>query len=320
MAARKPTEQIRVIEWDEQSAGGKPGFSNPAIYTDTYQVLEWILRQALLTAGYRVGFDRLAEKVRANNFKSAKSYVEAIYKEIHRYEVERRGRFKAAEEYVELLVDYGDEIPPEAHEKLQTLEHRMGLDGPGGTDFIAASTLKPPQRIFRYGLERMYCHSMLRSDVEALNKALAKRNGSNPISAEQWLLARTYLKRPGLILRKSKQLELDHSKGALIKESIFLTAAVFGPFFKTQSSNYPLNRFISQKLDFLFRSDEITNPNRSFRKLLSPIQIRERIKGNPTLLKQREKRVRLKHLVSDDLYEHLSLNNGRINPMDSHFL
>lgn len=306
---------IRVIEWDSRRRRKNLALADPTIYPDVYQVLEWVVRQALLEKGFRIGFEKLAPTVRISQFPSTNEYVAAILAEIENYEQTRQNRFNAAQE----LYNYHQHEEIEQSE-VKKLEADIGVTGQDSATWAGLLTVERPQNLLCYGFERMFYPLMSdRISVSSVFASLGNKRGTRLSPVQQRSLRRGQ-KGIGryLVQLPNGNWRLEFSRSPFIREMIFAMVAVFRPFFFPNSGDpwtFPLNRFVSQRIGFMFRDDrDINSVNGILRRQLGSSVIRGRLKGNKGLLNDIERRLVVSKLVNPPLYRYLKKHNGQLRP------
>jgi hypothetical protein len=224
----KEPETIRVLEWSRSAKQNKTVEApDPVIFPDTYQVLEWILRQALIDFGFKIGFEVRATKIRSNAFASTEKYVAAILSEIEKQEKQRRKRFKKA---IDLYEHWQRDEDPDPH-YIRELYDDIGASGTNAATWAKFVTMERPQNLLRYGFEQVYYPTtpLLMAVLRSLSELKIKNE--NILSAKQEKALRARFPGIGRFLQKTEAGEwmLDFSKSPLVRTLIFCSVAVYRP-------------------------------------------------------------------------------------------
>jgi len=314
--SRKAIQTIKVIEWDSrlQIKNGKQ--REPSIWPDTYQIYEWIIRQALMEYGLRIGFDFPSSSVRLTKLSPTK-YVAAIVQEIQEYERKRVERFNAAQEFYEYMKGNEDEL---TNTEIQKFYYKIGVNGENPGAWAELLTIERPEKPLSYGFERICLPrtsqiigltqklsemeiTKLRSVTRSQERALRRRLG--------WI--GNYLEKTG-----DNKWALDFSNYPLIKHLVYLSFATYRGI-PDRPRN--IHKFISGKISYLFREDQRFH-GFDFSSGLSANVIRGRIKGDKLgkLLAQYEMHLTSSGLLSAELHSYLEYQSGSIRPTLTQYL
>lgn len=297
------SKTIRLIEWEQAKPLKLATLKSVKMYPDTFQIFEWIIRQALIVEGFKMGFEELTPEIRAHHFAKPSEYVKSILNEISKHERVRERRFQAA---IRLYDYHSSEEDPKQWIIDDLLKEVGATDGATFAKFL---TIERPEKLLSYGFERFHfplLPTLLKIKAELKNCGITQNRG---ITKSQERLLRRKMGNVSRFLVKNGDgsWKLDFSNSPLIKRLIFYSAAAYSNF---EDGPYQLNKFISHKIRFHFRGDE--GVNSVLPQSLSSEVIRERIKGDKggRYMSQCETLLRDSGLVDDDLYSYLEDNSA----------
>lgn len=323
----KTPTTLKVMEWEIDGEPSRPP-SKPdqghEICSDTYQVLEWIVRQGLIKKfGYIIGHDQLEEDVRLDKMRDPAAFVDGIFQSIDRHEQRKRRRFDAAIELYPIYLEQGGLLKPsKRYEELLAQVGANNMDGPTWQEFFGPDGILIPTQPLRFGFEKFFYVPLHADRFKMIHAAKNLVERGMPVLKR---VLSKMLDRPGKYL--TEWLRPDFTRSKFLRHYLFLSAAAYLPLFEAEEDKLgrPTKKFHVYKLlagrtSYAFRSDCLAGPGSDSSFYITAENVSDRIKDSKGFLRQNQNSLKNLFLISDELYGYLRVKNGRLRPLTSIYL
>lgn len=300
------------------------------IAKDVYQVLEVLLRQALLApsvADYSVAFDCREPLLSLDNSKGIKDYVRKILFYVQTQEAQKKLRFEAVQKLYNLTPQPDGVI--EFSEEYQKLQKQIGDhygDGPTWIEFLKLGYdgyFLEPTSPLGYGFERLYFkrgHDDMFKVLDANHPVNLVKRGRKPNLVRQ-LKAGLHPLRQYLTWLPDNIAATQLTKHPFFSVYAAVARAIYLPVFQNLNvrdhiedddgeRSHRFYNFLSEKLIYSFSDDPTFRvKNVDLAKKLSATILSDRIKNSDFSEKVAAKIYQLR-LINEELFTYLSEHNG----------